>query len=341
MNKIDVVKYILRNHYHCSIFRDNRDFYAEAFAPINIALCKYWGKKDSELNIAYTSSISLSIPSYGSHASISTNISLLCNEIFINNEKILPDAVWSKNLMNFVSLFNTIGCNTIYFRLTLKVNVPISAGLASSSAIYASIILALNQLLNWGLLGRDLSILARLGSGSASRSVYYGFVEWCSGLDDNGMDSFAVPLNYKFDDLMMGLLVITTTKKNISSRNAMHCTVNTSPFYQAWINKTELDVVKLKDMIIGQNFVEFGKIVESNSLAMHATMLTSQPSIMYSTAGTVKYIQKILQLRNKIGPKIFFTQDAGANIKLIFLRHHQSLITKYFPTAKILDPFDY
>ena len=281
----------------------------KAFAPTNVALCKYWGKRNRELNLPVTSSLSISLGKKG--ATVELKISDTGGDVItLNHEPIDSSSSFYKRVFEFLNLF--FEQRNFYFDIHAISNIPIAAGLASSASGFAAIVLALNQFFNWQLTERELSILARLGSGSASRSIWQGFVEWYAGNREDGMDSYAEPLLKTWPDLCIGLLILSTKEKYMSSREAMQCTVNTSPFYALWPQKAANDMSLIKEAINTQDFELLGKTAESNALAMHATMLSSWPPINYAVPETITTMHEIWKLRRE-GLDLYFTQDAGPN----------------------------
>jgi len=204
---------------------------ATAYAPTNIALCKYWGKRDLELNLPVTSSLSVALAGKGSKTTIEIHPPPT-DLIILNNQQLSNQTSFVKRLQTYLDLFRPT--QHTHFKITIDCNIPIAAGLASSACGFASMILALNNLFDWQLTTTELSLLARLGSGSACRSLWHGFVLWQRGELDNGMDSVAKPLDQQWPELRIGLLLVNQHKKSISSRDAMLQTVNTSPLYATW-----------------------------------------------------------------------------------------------------------
>ena len=218
--------------------------------------------------------------------------------------------------------------------LTIKTTIPIAAGFASSACGFAALVLALNQLFTWGLTPKELSILARLGSGSATRSFWRGFVIWHAGERADGMDSYGEPLAITWPTFCVGLLTINAEEKPLSSRVAMQCTQHTSPFYAAWVKQAHADLAVLQQAIQTRNFVLLGETAESNALAMHASMLASRPVICYSLPETLSIMQHIWLLRQR-GTAVYFTQDAGPNLKLLFEIKDAALMQTLFPNIVI------
>ena len=165
-----------------------------------------------------------------------------------------------------------------------------------------------------------------------------GFVQWEAGKDKNGLDSFAYPLKYTWDNLQVGVNIINPKIKRISSRDAMKRTVLYSSLYSFWSQKVKKDIRNIKKAILKHDFELFGKTLETNSIMMHASMMDASPSIIYSEKETLKSMEKVWHMREK-GIQIYFTQDAGPNLKLVFLRSQIATVKSYFPDLEILTPF--
>ncbi len=306
----------------------------QAFAPINIALIKYWGKRDQELNLPVTSSLSLSLPPLGSTTKIS--LSQTCDDtVILNGREITKDQEFYHRISAYLNLFRTTDAPA--FHIETANNIPTAGGLASSASGYAALILALNDLFSWQLPDRDLSILARLGSGSACRSLHHGFVEWQAGSLASGMDSHALPLSYRWPELRLGIIKVSDKEKSLSSRAAMQQTVVSSPLYSAWPETVTRDLGALRQAIAMQDFHRFGEISEQNALTMHATMLAAWPPICYWQPGTLDILQRLWKLRGT-GLPVYVTLDAGANPVLIFLESEITAIIAGFPEIKIIKP---
>lgn len=321
MKKNDIVKSILGSRLDHSPL----DSTVYAFAPTNIALCKYWGKRDAELNLPVTNSLSISLGNKGA-TTVIRMIDALQDRIFLNDVEINLDTFFAKRLIDFLNLFRSHH----FFEIKIHTNVPIAAGLASSACGFASIVKALDELYQWDLPLSMLSVLARLGSGSAARSVWDGFVEWHAGIRPDGMDSYGEQLDVQWPEFRVGLLLVSQKEKSISSRDAMQRTMDTSPAYRSWPKKVSEDLQKIKQGLRSKDFKLVGKASESNALMMHALMLTAQPPIQYSTPETLLLMQRIWKLRED-GLSIYFTQDAGPNLKLLFLDKDFHIVREHFP----------
>lgn len=325
--KKDIVNHLLYNKPHMPVQPS-----ATAFASSNIALCKYWGKRNHELNLPITNSVSISLGQYGTQMTVQqadTNHDVLT----INQQQIPDDQTAYQRLHQFLNLFRPH--KDFYYAVDSQSTIPIAAGLASSASAFASIVQALDRLHQWQCSQTELSILARLGSGSACRSLWAGFVEWHKGTLANGMDSHGVPLDDHWDALRIALLVFDQHPKKLSSREAMQRTVETSPLYAAWSTCVSQHLAEIKSAIQAKDIVQLGQAVEQNALAMHATMLSSHPSIVYTQPATLAAMQRVWALREEKQP-IYFTQDAGPNLKLLFTAEMTHCVKQAFPDAIIV-----
>lgn len=332
MKKSDVVSFVLQGNSRELPAREK----GIGFAPTNIALCKYWGKRDSELNLPVTSSISIALPEKGALTTLTVQDSVT-DTITVNGQSMAPDSNFVRRTAEYLDLFRPQKKWTVH--IDVESGVPIAAGFASSACGFASLVCALNELFDWRLTQKQLSILARLGSGSASRSLWNGFVEWHAGAQADGMDSFAEPLDYDWQSLRMGLLVMNEKQKPISSREAMQRTVDSSMFYSVWPKKVQQDLTLIKQALKLHDFSLLGGTAESNALAMHATMMSSWPPICYYLPETIAAMQAVWDLR-KDGTDVYFTQDAGPNLKLLFLAENKEKVQKQFPSMETVKLFD-
>ena len=304
-----------------------------AFAPSNIALCKYWGKRNVELNLPLNSSLSISLGELGARTVVSQ---AEADEAWLNGEKLDEEAPFTKRLRRYLDVLRPD--KDFYFKIETHNSIPTAAGLASSASGYAALALALNDFFAWGLDKRSLSILARLGSGSASRSLYHGFVEWRRGERMDGMDSFAEPIASEWPELRIGVLSVSTAAKAVGSTAGMNRTVQTSMLYKSWPHQAQQDLAVLHRAIIDNDFALLGKTAERNALAMHATMIASDPPLLYWLPETVELFHKIWRVRAE-GLPIYFTIDAGPNVKLLFEDPDSGDVNEQFPGVEVVAPF--
>jgi diphosphomevalonate decarboxylase len=301
-------------------------------AKANIALVKYWGKRDNELNLPETNSFSITLP-----LGTTTNITLANNEdiVVLNGTKIENQDQFYTRLVLFLNYFRPDA--STHFKVETTNEIPTSAGLASSASGFAALTLALDSFFSMNLDQKMLSILSRLGSGSASRSIFTGFVEWQKGSNKDGSDSFAEKFSHFWPELRIGLSIISSAKKSIDSRKAMDITRKTSSLWKSWPDQVTHDITQIKKAIIEKDFELFGSTAEHNALAMHATMIAASPTILYWLPESIQMMHRIWDARKK-GIPVYFTMDAGPNLKLLFLEKDKSIIEQEFPTIQTLVP---
>lgn len=286
----------------------------KAYANANIALVKYWGKSNSVENIPAVPSLSLTIDDFGVEVTVATakNLSLTINNVpqpnhssaLIRLEDFLSSAKIYYSLPNNISVKSTS-------------NVPFASGLASSAAFFAALSCAIEQLFELKLNQTELSKLARIGSASAARSIFGGI----AGLHGGNIthdQAFAYPIIFPKDvNFSMIIIKVSYKEKPISSRKAMLATKDTSPFFSQFVNEQESDMENMLLALKDNNLAMVGSIMEHSTLKMFSTMWTAKPAINYWLPESLLIIQSIYQIRKIYGPIVFFTMDAGPNVKLI------------------------
>ncbi|MDR0922406.1 MAG: diphosphomevalonate decarboxylase [Lactobacillales bacterium] len=295
----------------------------KARAYTNIALIKYWGKKDKELILPMNSSLSLTLDAFYTETKITFDESFTQDTFYLNGE--LQEKKGTQKISSFLKIvFEKYDLPHLFAKVESHNFVPTAAGLASSASGFAALAGAVNQALDLQLSDSDLSKLARRGSGSASRSIYGGFAEWKKGTDDD--TSYAVQIPSKPWDIGMLFVVLNKKTKKISSRVGMEQTVNTSPFYPAWVTSAEQDIVDMKQAIAKQDFKRLGELAEFSAMKMHATVHSSFPPFTYWEPESLVAQQIVRDLREE-GIPVYFTMDAGPNVKIL-------AETKNFPKIK-------
>lgn len=306
-----------------------------AFAPSNIALCKYWGKRDVELNLPLNSSLSISLGHLGSHTRISHSDSG-GDVILLNTKEQALDSSFSRKILDFIALFRRT--QPLPLIIDTRNNIPTAAGLASSASGFAALMLALNDFFDLQLDKPTLSAFARMGSGSASRSVFSGFVRWDMGEQSDGMDSVASQLDSHWPCFCIGLIKVSSVQKPVDSRSGMARTIKTSNLYASWPAQASADLLSIEAAIKNKNFSDLGQSAENNALSMHATMMSSWPPLVYWLPESLAVMHKIWQLRSD-GIAVYFTMDAGPNLKLLFESSAKKILEIEFPEMEIIQPF--
>ncbi|WP_251574676.1 diphosphomevalonate decarboxylase [Limosilactobacillus agrestimuris] len=296
-----------------------------ARAHTNIALVKYWGKKDQKLIIPQTDSLSLTLNEFYADTSVEFRDDLTADHIEIDGHVVTGHV--ADKVINFLNIIRKMSEKNSYANVISTNHVPVSAGLASSASAFAALATAASKAAGLELDRRDLSRLARRGSGSATRSIYGGLVEWHRGTDD--LTSFAEPIMENVDfGIEMIALLLNTSKKKVSSRQGMQSSVETSPYYPAWHKVVAHDMVAMKKAINNQDIDQIGHIAEENALRMHALTLSADPGYTYFNGETIRAIQAINDLRSQ-GISCYYTMDAGPNVKVIYDRKNRSKIIEY------------
>ena len=307
----------------------------EHFAPSNIALCKYWGKRNAELNLPINSSLSVSLKDLGTKTSV-TPIDQETDDIWLNGSKVSADSQFAKRISAFIDLFRLRQAQA--FRVETHNNIPTAAGLASSASGFAALTSALNDAFALDLAPEARSIIARMGSGSACRSLYQGFVEWRMGDRDDGLDSHAHAISTRWDGLCIGLVKIDVSEKSVDSRSGMQRTIESSHLYKSWPDQANADLIKLHKAIDSRDFTLLGSTAEHNAMSMHATFASSWPPLLYWQPESIKAMQSVWKLREQ-GVEVYFTMDAGPNLKLIFEQQTLPQLLLHFPELEVVQPF--
>lgn len=302
-----------------------------AYAPANIALCKYWGKRDEARKLPVTGSLSISMGSLGTRMTLSpASADSLC----INGRDIAASEKAFQRLFAFLDLLRPADCG---LRVESVNTIPMAAGLASSASAFAAAVLAVEDLYGWSLDGRTRSLLARLGSGSACRSVYEGFVEWHAGTESDGADSFAEPVAPAWPDLRVGVLTVSDAAKPIGSSEGMKRTVETAALYHSWPEQVARDLPRIRAAVLDHDFSALGAAAEQNALSMHATMIAAWPPVIYWRPETVAALHRVHALRAD-GLEVYATLDAGPNVKLLHLAADTPALREVFPDLLVIDP---
>jgi diphosphomevalonate decarboxylase len=330
LNPHDVVRALLRERAD----RAPRER-GEAYAPANIALCKYWGKRDAGLNLPITSSLSVSLGDLGARTRIEP-LDGPDDRFVLNGREAEPNGSAARRVGAFLDRFR--GADGPRYFVESESRIPVGAGLASSASGFAALVKALDRLYGWDLPPESLSILARLGSGSACRSVYDGFVVWEAGERADGMDSLARRMDEEWPDLRIGLHIVSSAPKPVGSREGMNRTVETSLLYRVWPERVAADLPRLRDAIRDRDFEALGATAESNALTMHATMMDARPPILYWKPETVGAMERIRALR-AAGVAAYYTIDAGPNVKILYEESSENAIREAFPELQIAIPF--
>ena len=299
-----------------------------ARAHTNIALVKYWGKRDRQLMLPQTDSLSLTLNEFYATTKVEFDPALTADQVTIDGQAVTGKG--QAKIAAFLDIVRQMSGKSTFAHVESTNHVPMAAGLASSASAFAALATAAAGAAGLHLSRRDLSRLARRGSGSATRSIYGGLVEWHRGSDDQS--SFAEPIMEQVDfPIEMLAILANTKKKKVSSRSGMQSSVETSPYYPAWRQVVADDMQAMKRAIVDRDIPTIGHIAEENAMRMHALTLSADPAYTYFDADTLTAIRLVHELRES-GVNAHYTMDAGPNVKVIYDRHdRQAILDKLSP----------
>ncbi len=284
--------------------------YVKAGAYSNIALVKYWGKRNIEKNIPAVPSISLSVDKLFTETEI-TPLDSDRDEFYFDDEKISDQR--ADRVFRYLDLWREEKLIEGRFSVRTRNSFPTASGMASSASGFAALAMGLGEFSSSALDLKQISRLARRGSGSAARSVTGGISAFPCDNDDPYAETIKSPEDISFG--MVAVLVETQPKKT-GSRSGMIHSAESSPYFQSWIDQGHKDYRAMLEAIERNDFTKTGQIAEQNCLAMHACMLASRPQLLYWTDRTLRVIESVQELRDN-GLEVYFTIDAGPQIFLL------------------------
>lgn len=296
-----------------------------AIAHPNIAFIKYWGNIDDDFRLPANDSISMNLESLETRTTVEfiEDGSISTDKLMINNENIVQDAL--DRVSNFVDITREKSGIHLPARITSLTNFPMGAGIASSAAAFAALAMAASEAAGLDLSTEDLSRYARRGSGSASRSIPGGYVEWKAGNTDE--TSFASSFaDATYWDLVDCIAIINEEHKPVGS-TVGHSLAWNSPFQQSRIDDTQRRFELCKQAILDKDFGTFADIVELDSNMMHAVMMTSDPPLFY-WAPTSLHLMKVVPEWRRSGIPVCYTLDAGANVHAITTKGYAHIVNQ-------------
>jgi diphosphomevalonate decarboxylase len=306
---------------------DGRPGRVTARAGTNIALVKYWGKRDTALNLPATGSLSLTLDALGSETRVrfardagepdGRDRVLVGTGSSIEGQLAPADDGFAARVRAFVALVRARAGIDLPAEVVTANSVPTAAGLASSASGFAALALAATRAAGLTLSPAELSALARRGSGSAARSIFGGFVEMQRGERADGSDAFAHPLLEPTAwDLRLVVALTTHGRKATGSTEAMERSAHTSPYYGAWLQSAERDLEQARAAVARRDLAALGEIAERSALGMHACAMAAAPPVIYWNGVTLAVMEAVLRAR-RAGPPAYFTIDAGPHVKVL------------------------
>jgi len=306
-----------------------------ALSHPNIAFIKYWGNRDNELRIPSNGSISMNLASLETRTTVETSPEFRSDSLALNGRHESGAAL--DRVIVFLNLLRKMSGRSIYAQVRSENNFPSSAGIASSASAFAALATAGSRAYGMDLSEKELSILARRGSGSASRSIPGGFVEWHAGRTNKTSfaDTIVPPDHWELWDCVA---VITDKPKKIGSTEG-HQVAFTSPFQTARVKDAPRRLDICRRAILEKDFESLAEIIELDSDMMHAVMMTSNPSLCYWSPKSLEIMGEVIQWR-KNGIPAAYTLDAGPNVHVICPKEYagriQARLEKITGVASVL-----
>ncbi len=296
---------------------------ASAVAQPNIALIKYWGKKDVAGNVPAVGSLSITLDSLETRMTVEFDDGFGADELQVNGEsadQMLPRVSRCLDVL--------LGKKRSSAIIASDCNFPIAAGLASSASSFAALVVAASRAA--GLQADTLSLARAAGqaSGSAARSLYGGFVE-LRLIEEDSNPGIAVESILVENAWPLQVIVAITAKgeKPVSSGDAMNLSSKTSPFYASWLKHQDHDLAVARSAVDDRNFTALAAISEHNCLKMHSVMWASRPPVVYWNKATLSCMETVRQLQAD-GVPVFFTIDAGPQVKAVCLPEDAKRVCK-------------
>ena len=294
---------------------------AQAFS--NIAFIKYWGNRDNALRLPSNGSISMNLDGLYTRTTVSFQQSLPFDELIINGHEVAGKGL---NRVSYIlDLVREMAGIKMNAEVMSENNFPAGAGIASSAAAFAALALSASKAAGLNLSEAELSRLARRGSGSASRSIPTGFVEWQMGTGDD--DCVAVSVAPPDHWELMDCIAIVSSQHKKTGSTEGHALAWTSPLQEARVADAPRRLDICRNAILTRDFATFADIIELDSDMMHSVMMTSNPPLMYWQSATLEVFHQVREWRGK-GLPAAYTVDAGSNVHVICLKGYVKEVEK-------------
>lgn len=306
---------------------------ATAIAHPNIAFIKYWGNLDNDLRLPANSSISMCLGALETRTSISLHSELRSDELELDGSPQSGPALERVN--KFLDIIRAASGSQVYARVVSENSFPQSAGIASSASAFAALAMAAAHAYGLDLTEKELSILARRGSGSAARSIPAGFVEWHIG--SSSEESFAetiAPSNHW--SLWDCIAMVENHPKKVGSTPG-HQLAGTSPLQSARLQDADRRLELCRQAILQKDFAKLVDVIELDSNMMHAVMLTSRPPLIYWSPLSIEIMRQVAAWRTS-GLEAAYTLDAGPNVHVICTKNaRQTVIERLYEIQDLVN----
>lgn len=284
---------------------------AAAIAHPNIALIKYWGKRDSSANLPAVGSLSITLDAMTSRTRVVFDAARTQDSVILNGREDPQTARKVSHCLDLLRRRAGVRCAAM---VTSDNDFPTGAGLASSASGFAALLTAAAAALQLDLAPPELGDIARIGSGSAPRSLFGGFA-LLRNRPDGGVSCEQWLAETEWP-LAVIIAVTAAGPKEVSSRDGMERSRLTSPYYAAWVVTHDADLLAGMDQVRRHDFAALADLAEHNCLKMHAVIMTTRPPLIYWNPATLACMHTVQSLRRK-GTPVFFTVDAGPQVKAV------------------------
>lgn len=288
---------------------------ATAIAHPNIAFIKYWGNADDDLRLPVNSSISMNLDGLETKTTVTWDASLENDTLSLNSKQESGAAL--ERVTNHMNRIRKCLDIPTFAIVESSNNFPTGTGIASSASAFAALTVAAFAAANADISEKELSTIARTGSGSASRSVPAGFVEWYAA--DTHETSFAETVASPDHWDLVDVIAIVSDQHKKTGSQAGHPTAKTSDLQNARVSGAQNRLDTVRQAIIDRDFPTFADIVELDSNLMHAVMMTSKPALFYWKPVTLTIMELVREWREE-GLSVCYTLDAGPNVHCICIR---------------------
>ncbi|KAF2766418.1 MVD1, mevalonate pyrophosphate decarboxylase [Teratosphaeria nubilosa] len=318
---------------------------ASTYAPVNIAVIKYWGKRDTKLNLPTNSSLSvtLSQDELRTHTTAACSPSYAADSLQLNGQdQDISGARTQACLRELRQLREHVETQApsaprlsgMKLKIVSENNFPTAAGLASSAAGFAALVRAIANLYQLPSRPTELSRIARQGSGSACRSLFGGYVGWNMGTNSDGSDSTAyeVASASHWPDMRALILVASAEKKDVSSTAGMQQTVATSSLMEHRIKEVvPKRMVRMEKAVHDRDFEAFAALTMKDSNNFHATCLDTDPPIFYMNDASRAAVRMVEAINTNAGKTVAaYTFDAGPNAVIYYLVDDEDAVAGTF-----------
>jgi diphosphomevalonate decarboxylase len=294
-----------------------------AIAHPNIALSKYWGKREGGGNFPAVPSLSVTLAGLETRTRVRFDSTLQQDRVVLNGER--ADAGTEARARELLDRVRRASGEKRHAEVRTRNDFPTASGLASSASGFAALALAATRAAGLPWTPSQVSDLARRSSGSAARSLFGGFVELPAGPSSLGglgeaetHDDVVLPAHglAPAGHLPLSVLVCVTTeaRKAIGSSEGMRRTMAESPYAQQWLDAAPRIHARLRDALLARDFVAVGELAEASALAMHASAIAA--GVMYWTGATLDALAAVRSLR-AAGTQAYATIDAGPHVKVL------------------------